>query len=129
MKRIHLVTAIVVALACMSVQGDGPGISDGKLRIYLPRTATVGGSRISLGEMSIIRGPDALATKATNIPMGRAPFPGAPIVPDRRAIMSRLAASGFSAPQVGFTGARNITVSVSTTPLASDGPSLFTVSI
>ncbi len=83
---------------------------DGGLRIYLPRSVTVKDSSLSLGQISIVRGSESLASQANKIELGRFSLPGQEIVIDRNIVLSRLASNGIPASRVTLTGAETITV-------------------
>lgn len=83
---------------------------DVDLKIYLPREVTVKDSSLSLGQISIIRGPESVKTKASKIALGRFSVPGQKIVLDRHMILSRLACNGIPSSRVTLTGAKEITV-------------------
>jgi flagella basal body P-ring formation protein FlgA len=80
------------------------------LQIYLPREVAVKGSDIKLGRVSVIRGEDALVSKAGETALGRISIPGQKIVIDRPLLLSRLVCSGIPASKVQLSGAENITV-------------------
>jgi flagella basal body P-ring formation protein FlgA len=92
------------------VATDGP---DGQvpLQIHLPREVTVRDCRLNLGQVSVVRGPEVLAAKASLVGLGRLSLPGQTVVLDRTTILSRLASSGIAASQVRLTGAKAIAVS------------------
>lgn len=81
------------------------------LQVYLPRNVAIKDDRVTLGQVSIIRGAERLVTKASEIPLGRFSTPGQEIVMDRSIVLSRLACSGFPASAVTLTGAKTVTVS------------------
>ncbi len=80
------------------------------LQIYLPREVAVKGSDIKLGRISIIRGEEALVSKAGEAALGRISIPGQQIVIDRSLLLSRLACSGIPASKVRLSGAEKITI-------------------
>ena len=80
------------------------------LRIYLPREVSVGNGDLSLGQVGIVRGEDALVAKANTIALGRISVPGQSLVIDRPTVLSRLACSGIPASKVVLTGAEETTV-------------------
>lgn len=83
---------------------------DSGLQVYLPREVTVKDSRLSLGQISIIRGKESFVAKASEIALGRISVPGQKIVIDREMVLSRLACNGIPASKVTLTGAEEITV-------------------
>jgi len=80
------------------------------LQVHLPREVTVQDSQLSLGQVSVVRGPGTVVAKASKIGLGRFSVPGQKMVLDRSTILSRLASSGISAAQVRLTGAESVTV-------------------
>jgi flagellar basal body P-ring formation protein FlgA len=86
--------------------------SDGDilLQVHLPREVTVQDSQLSLGQISVVRGPGSVVAKVSKIGLGRFSVPGQKMVLDRSTILSRLASSGISAGQVHLTGAEAVTV-------------------
>ncbi len=80
------------------------------LQVHLPREVTVRDSRLNLGQVSVVRGSDAMVAKASPIALGRLSVPGQKLVLDRPTILSRLASSGIPAGQVRLTGAKAVTV-------------------
>lgn len=83
---------------------------DSELKIYLPREVTIKDSNLTLGQVSIIRGSEPLATKASELPLGRISVPGQKIVLDKTMILSRLACNGISTSKLTITGSEKITV-------------------
>jgi len=80
------------------------------LQVHLPREVTVQDSQLSLGQVSVVRGPGTVVSKASKIALGRFSVVGQKMVLDRSTILSRLASSGISAGQVRLTGAKAVTV-------------------
>ena len=83
---------------------------DSGLKIYLPREVTIKENSPKLGRISIIRGDESLAAKASEIPLGQISVPDQKIIIDRPMILSRLACNGIPTTQVTLTGAEKITV-------------------
>jgi flagella basal body P-ring formation protein FlgA len=80
--------------------------------VHLPRTIQVEGDSLFLGLVSVVRaGDEALARKAADILMGRAPWPREEIVIDRPTILGRLASHGIAAGNVQLSGADKVVVS------------------
>ncbi|HPY76889.1 MAG TPA: flagellar basal body P-ring formation chaperone FlgA [Anaerohalosphaeraceae bacterium] len=94
----------------------------GPLEIYLPRTVQVEGEAIQLGRVGVFSGPEELAVRAQEIPLGRFSVPGQQITLDRATIESCLAAGGFSAGQIRLSGAERVVVRRNETELS--GPEL-----
>ena len=91
------------------------------LHVHLARAVRVSGTGLRLGGLGAVRGADAaLVSKASDIAMGRSPWPGERIVIDRRTILSRLATSGISGQAVRLTGAREIAVTRGGTVFEAD---------
>jgi flagella basal body P-ring formation protein FlgA len=83
---------------------------DSSLQVYLPREVTIKDNILKLGNIGVVRGPQALVTKANDIMLGRLSVPGQEIVIERNVVLSRLAACGIPASQVTMQGAEKITV-------------------
>ena len=83
---------------------------DSSVQVYLPREVTIKDNILKLGNIGIVRGPQALVTQANDIMLGRLSVPGQEIVIERNVVLSRLAASGIPASQVRMQGAEKITV-------------------
>jgi len=89
-----------VLLAGSSVQGAvvAVDVPEGSpLQVHLPREVTVQDSRLSLGQVSVVRGSGPMVAKASPIALGRLSLPGQELVLDRPTILSRLASSGIPA--------------------------------
>jgi flagella basal body P-ring formation protein FlgA len=80
------------------------------LQIHLPREITVKDNQLSLGQISVIRGEETLAAKASQIELGTISVPGQKIILNRPTIISRLASSGIPVSKVKFTGAEKIRI-------------------
>lgn len=80
------------------------------LQVYLPREVKANNSRLTLGQVSIIRGRESLVAKASEIALGRISMPGQKIIIDRSMVLSRLACNGIPVSKVKLTGAEKITV-------------------
>jgi flagella basal body P-ring formation protein FlgA len=83
---------------------------DFALEIHFPREITVKDNHLTLGQVGVIHGNEALVAKASKIALGRISVPGQVIVIDRPVILSRLACSGICASEVKLTGAQQITI-------------------
>jgi len=83
---------------------------DSSIQVYLPRDVAVKDKILKLGKIGIVRGPEVLAAKASNIMLGRLSLPGQEIVIEKNVVLSRLAASGIPASQVTLQGAEKVTV-------------------
>jgi flagella basal body P-ring formation protein FlgA len=104
--------ALVPTLFCRALAVDKTygSPTDSCLKIYLPREVTIKDSNLTLGQVSIIRGSEPLAGKASNIALGRISVPGQKIVVNRPMVLSRLACNGIPASNVMLTGSEKITV-------------------
>ncbi|HUW17771.1 MAG TPA: flagellar basal body P-ring formation chaperone FlgA [Sedimentisphaerales bacterium] len=83
---------------------------DSKLRIHLPREATIEGDSFSLGQVGIVRGQEPFVTKANEVSLGRISTPGQKVVVDRATVLTRLACSGIPSSSVVLSGAERLTV-------------------
>ncbi len=83
---------------------------DSGLQIYLPREVTIKDSILKLGNIGVVRGPQALVAKANDVMLGRLSVPGQEIVVEKNVILGRLAACGIPASQVTLQGAEKIAV-------------------
>ncbi len=93
------------------VQGHADDLSkDSCLQVYLPRQVTVKENILKLGNIGVVRGPQALVAKANDIMLGRLSVPGQEIVIEKNIVLGRLAACGIPASQVTLQGAEKITV-------------------
>ncbi len=110
--EIAVCTLIMCTLFCPAMGNDASDKSqtDSFLQVYLPREITVDNSRLTLGQISAIRGPESLVSKANEIELGQVSVPGQKIVFDRPTILSRLACNGISVSKVKMVGAETITV-------------------
>ncbi len=81
------------------------------IQVYLPREVVIKDSTLKLGQIGIIRGSEALATKASEITLGRFSVKDQKIVIERHIILSRLASHGISSSQVTLQGAEKVSVS------------------
>lgn len=104
--------SMTLVLFCQAAANNSPEKpqDESGLRIYLPREVSVGNGDLSLGQVGIIRGEDALVAKANGVALGRIAAPGQNLVIDRPTILSRLACSGIPASKVTLTGAEETTV-------------------
>jgi flagella basal body P-ring formation protein FlgA len=105
-------TALTLVLFCHAQANNVPESSQEKsgLRIYLPREVSVASGQLSLGQVGILRGEDALVAKANEVALGRISTPGQSLVIDRPTVLSRLACSGIPISKVILTGAEETTV-------------------
>ena len=80
------------------------------LRIYLPREVMVEDRSPRLGEVAIIRGSEALISKAGDIALGSFSTPDQSLVINKNTVLSRLACNGISARRVTLTGAEETVI-------------------
>jgi len=114
--RLHIPTLLLLAALAGPTGGaapDAPGAvrPGAMLQVYLPRSVSVAGENLRLGDIGVLRCADAsLLARASGIAMGRAPWSGEKIVITRTTVLSRLACSGIRSGQVRMTGARQVSV-------------------
>lgn len=101
---------------CLSVgifTSTATGATDDKdsLQIYLPRQVRVGNETITLGQISVLRGPEALVAGAGDISLGRLHSAERELVLSKTMILARLSCSGIDASVVEMSGAEKIKVS------------------
>lgn len=95
----------------ISADNEAPDLQEeSTLNVYLPREVTVNDNKLSLGQVSVIRGQESLVAKAGKIELGQISMPGQKIIIDRPMLLSRLACNGIPASKVILTGAEKITV-------------------
>jgi flagella basal body P-ring formation protein FlgA len=107
-KKINIILIICLLLPVNSNADNSE--KDSALQIYLPREITIKNKYLSLGQVSIIRGPESLVSKASEIALGQISVPGQKIVIDREMVLSRLACNGIPGWKVKLTGAETITI-------------------
>ncbi len=83
----------------------------GVLEIYLPREITVNSNAPNLGDVAVIRGDEALVSKAETVSLGKISTGGQKVTIEKSIIAGRLVCSGIPASQVKLTGAEKITIS------------------
>jgi flagella basal body P-ring formation protein FlgA len=105
---IILTTFLLTAGQFCSASSDGK-VDNSMLQVYLPRDITVKDNTILMGQIAVIRGPQALTDRAGEIAMGQIAA-GQEIVIDRQTLLSRLACNGIPASSVTLSGAEKITV-------------------
>jgi flagella basal body P-ring formation protein FlgA len=116
-----MVGTMLVAMAAATPAGaapkapaaaPAPGRGAGHVvRLYLPRSVSVTGDTLRLGQITVVRCDDeSLTAKVSAIPMGRAPSPAEKIAFGREIILGRLAVHGVRAERVRLTGADTIAV-------------------
>ncbi len=103
---------LLVGVAMLPVlRGAGTQQDENGLKIYMPREITVKGSLLTLGQVSIIRGNEALTEAAGRVELGRLSTPDQSIRVDKNLILSRLACSGIAASKVTLSGAEETVIS------------------
>ncbi len=80
------------------------------LQIHLPREVTIDQDTVKLGHVTIVRGEESLATKVSEVTLGRISVPGQSVVVDRETLLSRLASSSITTSTVKLTGAEKVVV-------------------
>jgi flagella basal body P-ring formation protein FlgA len=104
-------TIIVIPFCRASARNTLPGPRKNfDLKIYLPRKVKVKDANLSLGQVSVIQGNDALVAKANNIAIGRISVMNQSVIIDRPTVLSRLASSGIPSSKVILTGAEKTTI-------------------
>jgi len=113
---------IILILCCLLPINSNAGNSnkDSNLQIYLPREVTIKNKYLSLGQVSIIRGPESLVSKASEIALGQISVPGQKIVINKEMVLSRLACNGIPVKKVTLTGAETITIKQQERTISSD---------
>jgi flagella basal body P-ring formation protein FlgA len=111
-SAVLICTLLLSAQVCQASTNDEISAPqpDSVLKIHLPREVEVDDNQIRLGQIGIVRGRQALVTKASEIPLGRVPGPRQSFLVDRPMILSRLACSGIPASDVVLTGAQKVSV-------------------
>lgn len=113
------IVLIMCLLLPVNVKADNTD-KDSILQIYLPREITVKNKYLSLGQVSIIRGQESLAAKASEIALGQISVPGQKIVIDREMVLSRLVCNGIPIRKIKLTGAEEITIKQEEQIISSD---------
>ncbi|MFA5552990.1 MAG: flagella basal body P-ring formation protein FlgA [Phycisphaerae bacterium] len=101
-----IISLIAVMLICFAVFAG----QDNTLRIHLPREAQISEQAITLGQVSIIRGPQSLVDKASDIGLGEIYDSEREIVLSRTMILGRLSCSEIDTSSVEFSGANEIKI-------------------
>ncbi len=103
--------AVAILLTALTANAPADKAEAPVLRVYLPRTVSVGGDALRLGQITVIRCDDeALAVKASALRMGRGPWPAERIVFGRKLLLSLLAGEGIGPSRVRTSGAASVTV-------------------
>jgi flagella basal body P-ring formation protein FlgA len=111
--NIVVITCLLVSVQlCQALANDKASSTeeDCALKIHLPREVAIEGDIPSIGNVSIIRGKESLAAKASEITLGRISVPGQEIVVSRQMVLSRLACNGIPVSEVRLTGAEEVTI-------------------
>ncbi|MBS3734233.1 MAG: flagellar basal body P-ring formation protein FlgA [Phycisphaerae bacterium] len=104
---------LAAAVMLLPANGDDTGskAQPPPLTVYCPRRMTVEGPRLTLEQIAVLSSDDAdLHARACTVAMGRTPWKDETIAIQRRAILTRLAASGIAPQRVRFSGAEEIRV-------------------
>jgi len=84
--------------------------SQSRLTIHLPRDIAVESESLTLGQIAVVTGAEALVVKARDIELGRISVAGQIVTIDRSLILSRLACSGMPACNPVMSGADKVAV-------------------
>ncbi len=106
-KHCWLLILEIILLLCVTVADAD---KDDKLRIHLLRKVTIQSDIVKLGEVTIVRADEPLASHVSEIPLGKISVPGQEVVLDRPMILSRLASNGIRSLDVTLTGAEEVVV-------------------
>jgi len=106
-KQLGLIVALLMTMAQIASGGQAPPYN---LTIRLPREVTVSSETLTLGQIAMITGDEAIAAKAKEVELGRISMPGQKITIDRSLIRSRLACSGITGCEPALLGADKVTV-------------------
>lgn len=117
-KKVNIILLLCLLLTVNSYAENAK--NDSSIKIHLPREITIKNNSLILGQVSIIRGPESLVSKASKIALGQISVPGQKIVLDRKMILSRLACNGIPAWKVKLTGAEKITIKQPERTISSD---------
>ncbi|HEW79676.1 MAG TPA: flagellar basal body P-ring formation protein FlgA [Phycisphaerales bacterium] len=109
-KTVHLVLITFLLYSLCTVSDALCENRRNTIQVYLLREVTIKGDTISLSQVGIIRGEEALAARASEIALGRISVPGQKMIIDRPTVLSRLASNGIPASKVTLTGAEKIMV-------------------
>lgn len=114
-KLFQILLLIGVALPAGSLDaaetGDaGDSVAACPLQVHLPREITVEEGRLTLGQISVLRGDPSLVAAAAKVALGQLSMPGQRAVLDRPTILSRLASNGIAGDQVRLTGADAVAI-------------------
>lgn len=104
-KRVILLTVSFLLAQSVWVFGNSG------LRIYLPREAKLEKEVITLGDISVIKGDQAMVDKAGAIAVGKFSMPFQSMGFSRAMILGRLASNGFAKKDITITGAEKIVIS------------------
>jgi len=103
----------IIILVCLAAGGAAlaGGDSAPPVRVHLPRAISVTGKTLTLGQLGVVRGTDAVLTKrVTALAMGRAPWSKEKMVITRDLILTQLAMADIDTKDVRVTGASEIIV-------------------
>jgi len=113
-RLFQVVLLVGVALPAGSLAaaetGNVADVAACPLQVHLPREITVKDGRLTLGQISVLRGDSSLVAAAAKVALGRLSMPGQRAVLDRPTILSRLASHGIVGEQVRMTGADVVAV-------------------
>jgi len=90
MIRNKIVNTILAACLLLPLNSNADNMAkESALQIYLPREIAIKNKYLSLGQVSIIRGPESLVSKASEIALGQISVPGQKIVISREMVLMK----------------------------------------
>lgn len=105
---------VVVRIASSAIawilMAAAAALAEGDLQVYLWPEPVVESETITLEQIAIVKGDEALASKARVAGLGRFTVIGQQIVLDRPTIISRLASCGVASDSVTLRGAEKVSV-------------------
>ncbi len=100
----------LILFVVLNAVSNAEGAPEPLLRIYLPRQARVADQKVTLGDVTVVRGQSDVIEKAEAINLGRLSAPSQEMVISRAMILGRLTGSGFEAADIEITGAQKVVV-------------------
>lgn len=118
-RAIQLVLSVFLVY-CTAFSQDDAAAKQETLKIYLPREAKISQEIITLGQISVVRGPESTVAKIREIVLGRIDDSNRQITLSRAMILGRISCSGIEIPQVELSGAQEIKISLDYKVITSD---------